>query len=163
MKTLTKNNLSLYLFGDEKPLSIQQDKIVVGDPEELIIGDCNINNTTLHGGITAPADWVGGKYFFDGTDWALNPDWVDPTQIQSGLDVDAPPPERIAEAYKAMLDVVWVINDAIANPDKYTGDETVIQRNVQHLEGMRNADFWTDEDMTPIDAAIAAGNAAITE
>jgi hypothetical protein len=36
----------------------------------------------------------------------------------------------------------------------------VIQRNVQHLEGMRRAEFWTDEDMAPIDAAIAAGNAA---
>ena len=70
-------------------------------------------------------------------------------------------PERIAKHYSACLDSVWVVNDAIANPDKYTGDDTVIDRNVQHLEGMRNADFWTDEHMTPIDDAIAAGNAAI--
>jgi len=70
-------------------------------------------------------------------------------------------PERIAKHYSACLDSVWVINDAIANPDKYAGDDTVIQRNVQHLEGMRSADFWTTEDMAPIDAAIAAGNAAI--
>jgi hypothetical protein len=69
-------------------------------------------------------------------------------------------PERIAKHYFACLDSVWLINDAIANPDRYTGDDTVIQRNVQHLECMRQADFWTDEDMTPIDAAIAAGNAA---
>ena len=72
-------------------------------------------------------------------------------------------PERIAKHYSACLDSVWVINDAIANPDKYVDDDTVIQRNVQHLEGMRSADFWTTEDMTPIDAAIAAGNAATTE
>ena len=72
-------------------------------------------------------------------------------------------PERIAKHYSACLDSVWVVNDAIANPDKYTGDDTVIDRNVQHLEGMRNADFWTDEDMTPIDEAITAGKAAITE
>ena len=70
-------------------------------------------------------------------------------------------PERIAQHYSACLDRVWVINDAIANPDKYTGDDTVIARNVKHLEGMRQADFWTDEDMAPIDAAIAAGNAAL--
>ena len=70
-------------------------------------------------------------------------------------------PERIAKHYSACLDSVWVINDAIANPDRYTGDDTVIQRNVQHLEGMRKATFWTDEDMAPIDAAIAAGNAAL--
>ena len=69
-------------------------------------------------------------------------------------------PERIAKHYSACLDSVWVINDAIANPDLYTTDDTVIERNVQHLEGMRRAEFWTDEDMAPIDAAIAAGNAA---
>ena len=69
--------------------------------------------------------------------------------------------EQIAQHYSACLDSVWVINDAIANPAKYAADDTVIQRNVQHLEGMRNAPFWTDEDMAPIDAAIAAGNAAL--
>ena len=72
-------------------------------------------------------------------------------------------PERIAKHYSACLDSVWVVNDAIANLDRYVGDDTVIQRNVQHLECMRNAEFWTTEDMTPIDAAIAAGNAATTE
>jgi hypothetical protein len=72
-------------------------------------------------------------------------------------------PERIAKHYSACLDSVHVINDAIANPDNYAGDDTVIQRNVQHLEGMLNADFWTTEDMAPINAAIAAGNAATAE
>ena len=72
-------------------------------------------------------------------------------------------PERIAKHYSACLDSVWVVNDAIANPDKYTGDDTVIDRNVQHLEGMRKADFWAEEDMTPIDEAITAGKAATTE
>jgi len=71
-------------------------------------------------------------------------------------------PERIAKHYSACLDSVWVINDAIANPAKYTGDDTVIQRNVQHLEGMRQADFWTDEDMADIEAAITDGNAALS-
>ena len=70
-------------------------------------------------------------------------------------------PEEIAQHYSACLDSVWVVNDAIANPAKYTSDDTVIQRNVQHLEGMRKAAFWATEDMAPIDAAIAAGNAAI--
>lgn len=70
-------------------------------------------------------------------------------------------PEQIAKHYSACLDSVWVIEDAIANPAQYTGDDTVIQRNVQHLEGMLKAPFWTTEDMTPITAAIAAGNAAL--
>jgi len=72
-------------------------------------------------------------------------------------------PERIARHYSACLDSVWVINDAIANPDRYTGDDTVVERNVKHLEVMRQADFWIDEDMAPIDAAIAVGNATLTE
>ena len=70
-------------------------------------------------------------------------------------------PERIAKHYSACLDSVWVVNDAIANPDKYTGDDTVIQRNVQHLEGMLSADFWTTEDMGPIESAISLGKANI--
>lgn len=70
-------------------------------------------------------------------------------------------PEQIAKHYSACLDSVWVINDAIANPNRYAGDDTVIQRNVQHLEGMLKAPFWTTEDMAPINAAVAAGNSAL--
>lgn len=40
-------------------------------------------------------------------------------------------------------------------------DEMTPERIIKHLEGMRQAPFWTDEDMAPIDAAIAAGNAAL--
>lgn len=74
-----------------------------------------------------------------------------------------PTPEEIAKHYSACLDSVMLINDAIANPDRYTGDDTVIERNVRHLEGMKRATFWTTEDFGPIDAAIAAGNAAISQ
>jgi hypothetical protein len=69
--------------------------------------------------------------------------------------------ERIAKHYSACLDSVTVINDALANPEGYATDPAVIERNVRHLEGMRPAAFWTTEDMAPIDAAIAAGNAAM--
>lgn len=68
-------------------------------------------------------------------------------------------PEQIAQHYSAMLDSVSVINDAIANPEKYAQDETVVQRNVEHLQHMKTRDFWTDEDMAAVDAAIAAGEA----
>lgn len=72
-------------------------------------------------------------------------------------------PERIAKHYSACLDSVWVVNNAIANPEKYEGDDTVIERNVKHLEGMINAPFWTTENMTPITTAIAAGNAVLNQ
>jgi len=82
MKTLVKNsdNTSLYVFEDSEMLDIQTDKIVVGDPERMIIGDCNSGNVTLHENVTPPNDWVGGKYFFDGTDWTQNPNYVEPSE-----------------------------------------------------------------------------------
>lgn len=82
MKTLTKNNLSLYLLADDEALNITTQDITVGNPAKFIIGDCNSTNTVLQEGVTGPVDWIGGKYFFDGTDWTLNPDWVDPATLE---------------------------------------------------------------------------------
>ncbi len=58
------------------------------------------------------------------------------------------------------MDSVNLINAVIASPDDYTNDETLLQRNVDHLEIMVLKDYWTTEDMSPLNAAIAAGNAA---
>jgi hypothetical protein len=65
-------------------------------------------------------------------------------------------PEQIAKHYSAMLDSVAVITAARANPEAYADDETIVSRNVEHLRVMLAKDFWTDEDMTPINDAIAA-------
>ena len=42
-------------------------------------------------------------------------------------------------------------------------DQLTPERTTKHLEGMRQADFWTTEDMAPIDAAIVSGNSAIAQ
>lgn len=76
-------------------------------------------------------------------------------------DVYTPTAEEIAQHYSACMDSVNLINAVIADPDAYADDETVLQRNVSHLEGMVNATYWTNEDMTPLNDAITAGNAAI--
>ena len=76
-------------------------------------------------------------------------------------DVYTPTEEEIAQHYSACMDSVNLINAVVADPDAYADDETVLQRNVQHLEGMVNYTHWTDEDMTPLNDAISAGNAAI--
>lgn len=80
MKTIVENAtcLSKYLLDDAEVVVLNEDSIVVGDPAEFIISDLNASTATVYEGVTAPADWVGNKYTFDGTDWALNPDWVDP-------------------------------------------------------------------------------------
>jgi hypothetical protein len=66
-------------------------------------------------------------------------------------------PEDIAQHYRALGDSVWLINAIIAGeqPD----DRDIVERNVGHLELMRAKDFWTNEDMTAVDAAIVAGRA----
>jgi len=78
-------------------------------------------------------------------------------------DTIPPTPERIAHHYRACMDSVNLINAVIAAPDNYADDPTVLQRNVKHLEGMVNYEHWTTEDMTPLNNAITAGNAAIGE
>jgi hypothetical protein len=75
---------------------------------------------------------------------------------------NTPTAEEIAQHYSGCMDSVNLINAVIATPDDYTDDETVLQRNVEHLEIMVPQTYWTTEDMTPLNAAITAGNAAIT-
>lgn len=83
MKTLVKNNKSIYLFEDSEIINITSTNIVIGKPPTLIIGDCNSSNTTLYTQVTPPADWQDHKYFYDGNTWSLNPDWVDPAILEA--------------------------------------------------------------------------------
>lgn len=64
-------------------------------------------------------------------------------------------PEEIAGHYSAAMDSVNLINDVVTNPDKYTNDPTVLQRNVDHLKIVIDWPFWTDQDLTPFTNAIA--------
>ena len=80
MKTIVENttHLSKYLLADAEVVVLNEDNIVVGDPAKFIIADLNASTATVYENVTAPADWSGDKYTFDGTDWAMNPAWVDP-------------------------------------------------------------------------------------
>lgn len=77
--------------------------------------------------------------------------------------MEAPTPEQIAQHYKAMGDSVQLINAVIAGvqmaTDMQDAKNDCVDRNVRHLEIMRAKDFWTDEDMSAVDAAIVAGKA----
>jgi hypothetical protein len=90
MKTIVnkENSMSLYLFEDSMELIVTDQNITVGNPPEFIIGDCNSNNTIIYTNITAPDDWFGCKYFFDGTTWTINPDYVSPEPTP----IPTPPP-----------------------------------------------------------------------
>jgi hypothetical protein len=67
--------------------------------------------------------------------------------------------EEIARHYSAAMDSVNLINEVIADPTAYASNETVIQRNVDHLKIMVAKDYWTTEDLTPFNDAITAGEA----
>ena len=79
-KTIVENstNLSKFVYDDAKVITMEATRIVIGDPEELIIACHNSSDSTVYENVTAPADWTGNKYTFDGTTWTLNPNWVDP-------------------------------------------------------------------------------------
>jgi len=70
--------------------------------------------------------------------------------------METPTAEEIQNHYNAALDSVNLINEIVASGD--TDEETMDTkaRNVEHLEIMVAKDFWTTEDLAPLNAAIAA-------
>lgn len=83
MKTIveTDTGLSKYLLADDVAVVMNVDNVVVGEPPQFIVADLNASSATVYEGVTVPADWIGNKYTFDGTAWALDPTWVDPTDV----------------------------------------------------------------------------------
>jgi len=71
--------------------------------------------------------------------------------------------EQIAQHYTAMGHSVDLINAIIAGEamadDDAADKQDCVDRNVEHLEIMVAKEFWTDEDMTAVNAAITAGEA----
>jgi hypothetical protein len=63
--------------------------------------------------------------------------------------------EQIAQHYSAMLDSVALINGGKPEYMSDTEWADCLRRNVEHLELMIAKDFWTTEDMAPVNAAIA--------
>lgn len=61
--------------------------------------------------------------------------------------------EQIAQHYLAAMDSVNLINSE--KPENVTDDEwaDTITRNKEHLKIMLAKDFWTTEDLTPLEEA----------
>ena len=75
--------------------------------------------------------------------------------------LEVPSTEEKAQHYKAMGDSVKLIDDILTG--EAMQDETdeekkdCVKRNVEHLKIMVAKEWWGDEDMTPANEAIAAG------
>ena len=64
--------------------------------------------------------------------------------------------DEIAQHYTAMSHSVDLLN--AGKPEGMEDDEwtATVSRNVEHLQQMVAKDYWTTEDMTAVNAAIAA-------
>ena len=64
-------------------------------------------------------------------------------------------PEQIAKHYSAAMDSVNLINGG--KPDNMTDAEWAdcLSRNKEHLKIMLAKDYWTTEDLAPLQAASA--------
>ena len=62
-------------------------------------------------------------------------------------------PEQIAQDYKAAMDSVNLINGG--KPDNMTDADWAdcLSRNKEHLKIMLAKDYWTTEDLAPLQAA----------
>jgi hypothetical protein len=71
--------------------------------------------------------------------------------------------ENIAQTYKSALDSVDLIEryvtgtntPVLLKEEQYNDD---IKRNVDHLANLLLKDYWTNEDLTPFENAIALGS-----
>jgi len=71
---------------------------------------------------------------------------------------DTPTAEEIAQHYSAAMDSVNLINDLMAQDSRTTEEQDTVDRNVDHLQIMVAKNFWTTEDLTPLNNAITAGS-----
>lgn len=74
-------NVSIYLFADDKELSITPSRTIVGplNKPDYIILDVNTENCVLHEGVTEPSGYTGWRYTYTVEDgWELNPKYQAP-------------------------------------------------------------------------------------
>jgi hypothetical protein len=73
--------------------------------------------------------------------------------------METPTAEQIAKNYSAALDSVTLINELMALSSRDAEQTDTVARNVEHLEIMVAKDYWTSEDLSPLNNAITAGKA----
>jgi len=64
-------------------------------------------------------------------------------------------PEQISKHYSAAMDSVNLINALKAKPALNAEDTGTLARNQEHLVIMLAKEYWTTEDLTPLQSAAA--------
>jgi hypothetical protein len=70
------------------------------------------------------------------------------------IETQTPTPEQIARHYSAAMDSVNLIN--AGQPEGMTAQDWAdcLARNKEHLKIMLAKDFWTTQDLAPLQAAL---------
>ena len=74
------------------------------------------------------------------------------------MSAEAPTATEIAAHYSAALDSVTLITELMALDSRDDDQTATVARNVEHLQLMVAKDYWTSEDLAPLNAAITAGS-----
>lgn len=70
--------------------------------------------------------------------------------------VEQPTAEEIARHYSAAMDSVNLLNAGKPEHELAESWADTVKRNVEHLEIIVTKPYWTTEDLTPFEQAIAA-------
>ena len=70
--------------------------------------------------------------------------------------------EDVERHYNASLDSVTLVNELVAQDTRTEEEEDCLRRNVEHLQLMLAKDWWTTEDLAPLQASVAAGLPLLT-
>jgi hypothetical protein len=65
-------------------------------------------------------------------------------------------PERIDQTYRTALKSVALINEIVASGDTDQESVDTLKRNRDFLDGLLEYDYWTTEDLSPLQAALVA-------
>lgn len=89
------------------------------------------------------------------TEQILEVQAVEPVLAMPAFEQPAPTAEQIARSYSAAMDSVNLINGG--KPESMSDEDwaDTVSRNKEHLQIMLAKDFWTDEDLSPLQAAAA--------
>tara|TARA_R110002012_G_scaffold300341_1_gene500077 strand:+ start:665 stop:889 length:225 start_codon:yes stop_codon:yes gene_type:complete len=74
------------------------------------------------------------------------------------MSAETPTATEIAANYSAALDSVTLITELMALDSRDDDQTATVARNVEHLQLMVAKDYWTSEDLAPLNAAITAGS-----
>jgi len=82
MKILTEKTTDIckYIFQDSVTLDLKPNRIICPD---FIIDDMDASTIMLYEAVpysSIPSAYIGGKYLFDGTDFTLNPNYIEPEE-----------------------------------------------------------------------------------